>query len=110
VRLPVHEHETVARAHLVRVRAGLHFDRGELARPRWIADVDDGGAVRCLHVRDERHPSVDDHLPAAGAIEVADLPHASGASAVATHAVSLPAEVAAVYQDSGQRLAYSTAP
>src|SRR5499433_4380634 len=73
VSLAVHEHEAVGRADLVRMRAGGHLDRRQLAGFRWIADVHDRRAVGRLHVGYERHAPVDDHLPAAGTIEVADL-------------------------------------
>src|SRR5206468_5593902 len=52
------------------------------------ADVHDRRAVGCFHVRDERHPPVDDHPPAAGAIEVADLSYPPGTHAVTAHLVS----------------------
>src|SRR5262245_10654951 len=90
VGLAVHEHQAVGRADLVRVRAGGHLDRRQLSRLRRIADVHDRRAVRRFHVRHERHAPVDDHLSAAGAVEVADLPDSLRARAVTAHLVSPP--------------------
>ena len=50
-----------------------------------IAHVDQRRAVRSLHVRDVRDTPVDDHLAAAGAIEVTDLSQPSRACAIARH-------------------------
>src|SRR6266508_6475690 len=48
------------------MRAGRHLDRRELPRLCRVADIDQRRAVRRLHVRDEGHAPVDDHLPPPG--------------------------------------------
>src|SRR5262249_20807777 len=79
LRLAVDHHDAAGGAHLVRVHAAGHGHAGELARPRGITDVDDGGALGGVHVGDERHAAVHDHLPAARAIEIPDLPEPGAA-------------------------------
>jgi hypothetical protein len=68
--LVVDDHEAVRHAHLVRMPALRQLDSGQHARMARIGHVDDGGAVRGLHVGDEQRRAVDPDLPAARAVDV----------------------------------------
>src|SRR5262249_27768502 len=71
-RLPVDQHHVVDDAHLVGVNVGGDRYLGQLARMGRVTDVDDGRAVRRLHVRDVSRGPAHHDLPAAGAIEISD--------------------------------------
>src|SRR5262249_38474665 len=50
-----------------------HADGGELLGILGVADIDHRGAMRAAHMRHIGDVVLDHHLPAAGAIEIADL-------------------------------------
>ena len=79
VLLDVGDHEVAGDAHLVGVRAlRLEGQRGDDLRPLRVRDVDDGRAMRRLHVADEGVVALDVDLAATGQVEMADALHALG--------------------------------
>ncbi len=74
IELVVDHHDAVGGAYLVRMGAGRHADGGELFGILRVADVDQRGAVRAAHMADIGDVVLHHDLPAARAIEIADLP------------------------------------
>ena len=68
--LMIDDHDAVGGTDLVGMPAFRHGDGGERAWVAGIGDVDDGGAVRGMHVSDEQRRALDPNLPAARAVEM----------------------------------------
>ncbi len=77
--LDIGDHQIARHPHLVGVRVMIHRrDLRDDARIGGIADIDDGGAVRRRHVADIGIAVLDDHLAAAGNVEMPDAADIAG--------------------------------
>ena len=70
--LDIGDHDVAGHAHLVRMRAVVfEFDLGHHARLARVRNIEDGGAVRRLHVAEKSMLALHHDLPATGNVEMA---------------------------------------